>query len=227
MTIQDQPEIRRSILTYLKQNRTASIAELSAHLSVTYEAVRQQIVQMEREGWISGRLQRRESKGAGRPVSRYSLTTAGDHLFPKQYDLLAVELIETVGEQIGREALRGVLSALTEARVREWMPRMDGRSLAERIELLKNFYLEEDPYMEVDSADGVLRLVERNCPFLNVASHHPTLCSVTVSTLARLLGVKVVREERFQSGDRRCVFRLMTDQPVDSASFNFEFESAV
>jgi len=227
MTIQDQPEIRRSILIYLKQHRASSIAELSAHLNVTYEAVRQQIVQMERDGWITGRLQRRASKGAGRPVSRYSLTTAGDHLFPKQYDVLAAELIETVGEQIGREALRGVLSALTDARVREWMPRMDGKSLTERIDLLKSFYLEDDPYMETEENGGALKLIERNCPFLNVASHHPVLCSVTVSTLARLLGVRVVREERFQSGDRRCVFKLMADHPVDPDSFGFEFESVV
>ena len=70
--------------------------------------------------------------------------------------------------------------------------------------------------MEVEEdADG-LRLIEHNCPFLNVAQHHPALCSVTINTLSRLLGVRVVREERFQTGNGLCAFRILADQPLAS-----------
>jgi predicted ArsR family transcriptional regulator len=54
---------------------------------------------------------------------------------------------------------------------------------------------------------------ERNCPFLNVARAHPAICSVSVNTLERLLGFRVIREQRFQAGDGRCVFRVQLDQP--------------
>ncbi|HSN18470.1 MAG TPA: DNA-binding protein, partial [Gammaproteobacteria bacterium] len=67
-------------------------------------------------------------------------------------------------------------------------------------------------------------LVERNCPYLNVAMRMPRLCSVTVSTLIRLLGVRVVREERFQDGHRRCVFRVLADEPMDVKKFRFALE---
>jgi predicted ArsR family transcriptional regulator len=66
--------------------------------------------------------------------------------------------------------------------------------------------------------------VENNCPFLNVAAQQPALCSVTVSTLTRLLGLQVTREERFQSGHGRCVFRVHTDKPVNTKGLKFHWE---
>lgn len=70
-----------------------------------------------------------------------------------------------------------------------------------------------------------LSLIEHNCPFFNVAKRRPVLCSVTVSMLTRLLGYRVVREERFQNGDGRCVFRVLLDQPIDDSSFKFALEA--
>jgi predicted ArsR family transcriptional regulator len=216
-------EIRRAILHMLKTERAATIAEIAGRLNVTYEAVRQQLAQIEAEGWITKSLRRSGQRNVGRPTSYYSLTPAGDHLFPKNYDLLASELLSTITGQIGTEALGAILASLTESRVRKWEPMMHGLNLQERVLALKDFYLQDDPFTEMEaSADG-LRLTERNCPFLNVAGHHPALCSVTVSTLARLLGCRVVREERFQNGDQRCTFRILQDQPIDP-SFRFSLE---
>src|SRR4029077_19972848 len=86
---------------------------------------------------------------------------------------------------------------------------------------LKGIYDEDDAFTSVKKDARGYMLVERNCPFLNVALKRPRLCSITVSTLTRLLGVRVVREERFQDGDRRCVFRVLEDEPVDVRSFRF------
>jgi predicted ArsR family transcriptional regulator len=113
--------------------------------------------------------------------------------------------------------------------VRQWVPHLQDKSLLERLEALKGIYLEDDAYMDVDKDEtsGELRLVERNCPFLNVASRRPALCSVTVSTLSRLLGHTVTREKRFQDGDGRCVFRVHLDQPVNADIFRFAFEEEI
>jgi predicted ArsR family transcriptional regulator len=99
--------------------------------------------------------------------------------------------------------------------VRAWEPRTRGLNLPERVQALKAVYGDGDPYMEVEKVRGGFRLIERNCPFLNVAMERPALCSVTVSALSRLLGVRVVREERFQHGDGRCVFRVLTGEAAD------------
>ncbi|MCG8432716.1 MAG: DNA-binding protein, partial [Gammaproteobacteria bacterium] len=60
-------------------------------------------------------------------------------------------------------------------------------------------------------------------PFLNVAMKEPRLCSLTISTMKRLLGVEVERTDRFQNGDGRCVFRIHANKPV-AKKFRFAWE---
>ena len=52
----------------------------------------------------------------------------------------------------------------------------------------------------------------------------PALCSTTVSTLTRLLGVRVVRRRKFQAGDGCCAFEVLLNEPIDPGEFRFEFE---
>ncbi len=50
---------------------------------------------------------------------------------------------------------------------------MRGLGLAERVSALKDVYGAGDPYMEVEKVRGGFRLIERNCPFLNIAMQRP------------------------------------------------------
>lgn len=217
---------RRSVLGFLKRGGSGGVADVAAHLRISYEGARQHLTQLEKEGLVEKRVVRPRRAGAGRPVARYLLSPAGDHLFPKSYDELTVELLDAVTDRLGARALKQVLRAFTDKRVREWAPRLAGSSLKERVAALQAIYGADDPYMSVETGRDGMRLIERNCPFLNVAVKRPALCSVTVSTLERLLGVKVVREERFQSGHGRCVFRVLSDRPVDTRRFRFALEPA-
>ena len=220
-------DVQQQILTFIKQQGQTTNAAIAEHLNVSYEAVRQQLRQLEIAQLVVSRKKGPEGQRVGRPTRVYTLSAAGDHLFPKAYDELAVELIDTLAAVLGPDALRQVLASFTDQKVRQWTPDLQDKSLLERLKALKGIYLEDDAYMEVDQDEvsGELRLVERNCPFLNVASRRPALCSVTVSTLIRLLGYKVTREKRFQDGDGRCVFRVHLDQPVNTNTFRFAFEA--
>jgi predicted ArsR family transcriptional regulator len=218
--------VQHDILACIKQQGEATNADIAGRLGVSYEAVRQQLRQLEAAQLVVSCRQRDEEQRAGRPTQVYALSPAGDHLFPKAYDDLAMALIDTLTSSLGPEALRQVLASFADENVRRWAPQLQDQSLPERLETLKGIYLEDDAYMEVDQDEsgGELRLVERNCPYLNVASRRPALCSVTVSTLSRLLGHTVTREKRFQDGDGRCVFRVHLDRPVDTGQFRFAFE---
>lgn len=216
-------EIRWSILLFLKQHSTSAIADIANHFQISYEAGRQHINQLEKQGWVARATEHRGKARAGRPTRRYALTQAGDHLFPKHYDSLSIEVIDALAK-LGPRALKQVLTTLTDNRVRAWAPALEGKSLEQRVRALKGVYFEGDPFMAVEIKGGAVRLIERNCPFLNVASQRPALCSVTISTLQRLLGVRVVREKRFQNGDGCCVFRIATRAPIDAKRFRFAFE---
>lgn len=195
-------------------------------LQLTGEAVRQQLLQLQREGWIEARLARGDERGrTGRPATRYRLTEAGDHLFPKRYDLLNVAVIDAVAEEFGADAARRVLERVCDDRVALAEPSIEGLPLAERVEALKSLYAEDDPFMEAAPVDDGYILVERNCPFFNTAMRRPALCSVSVNALTRLLGVRVERDQTFQAGAGKCVFHVYANEPVDVRAWKFRLES--
>jgi predicted ArsR family transcriptional regulator len=186
--------------------------------------VRQQLLQLHREGWVEANVERRAGRvRSGRPAASYRLSAAGDHLFPKHYDALAVAVIDAVTDEFGAEAAVRVLARVADDRVQAVAPSLRELALGERVDALKNWYLADDPYMEAERVGDDYRLIERNCPFYNTAMRRPALCSVSVNALTRLLGVRVEREEKFQNGDGRCVFRIHGNAAADpNAPFELE-----
>ncbi len=217
------PESRRAILLTLKREGPSTIARLAAGLELTGEAVRQQLLQLQREGWVEAKIARESERGrTGRPATRYSLTEAGDHLFPKNYDLLNVTVLDAIQNELGPEAAMRVLRRVTDERVAAAEGQVRGRPLEERVQALKSLYFESDPYMDVEPASDGFYLVERNCPYFNTAMRRPVLCNVSVNALTRLLGVRVEREQRFQNGDGRCVFHVHANEPAEGTEFRVE-----
>lgn len=215
------PEARRTLLQTIKQQGVVTIAGLAKQLNLTKEAARQQLQLLQELNLVQS--ESRKPKGAGRPTLQYSLSNHGEHLFPKHYDQLTLQLVDTMQKELGSEQLKKVLSAVSSQQVQQWQEKMSGLTLKQKLETLRDFYFQNDPFTEVVEDEQGLWLIEKNCPFLNLASERPALCSVTVSTLMRLLGVKVVREKRFQDGDGCCAFHIFANQPV-SDTFLFEFE---
>lgn len=211
-------EPRRAMLTALKARGPLTINELAAEIGITYEAVRQHLGLLELEGWIDRRLLR-DACSRGRPRSVYLLTNAGDHLFPKEYEDLAVALLDAAADRLGPEALHALLEDMVRRKVEIWEPRLEGRTLEERVRALQGIYLADDPFCRTEMGkSGGLQLVEMNCPFLEVAQRRPALCSVTVSVLRRLLSHEVVRAERFQTGHGRCVFQVLGDVTAEAGA---------
>lgn len=208
-----------ALLQVLKRRGPLTIRALAAELDITYEAVRQQMAELLRAGWVrSGKAVAHRSGDHGfnrpGPASReYRLSAAAEHLFPKRYDELSAELVQYVHQSFGGAGVVEILARMTDARVRRWAPLLKGLSVREKVRALSALYEDKDAYMQVDWREGSPALIEHNCPFFNVAQKHPAICSVSVNTLERLLGCRVVREQSFQAGHGRCVFRLRLEEP--------------
>jgi predicted ArsR family transcriptional regulator len=219
-----------ALLQVLKRRGPLTIRELAGELDITYEAVRQQITELVRTGWVAASGADAGRSGGDRsgrkpgPASRqYRLSTAAEPLFPKHYDALSTELVQHVRECFGGAGVVEILARMTEARVRHWAPLLQGLSLKEKLKALSALYGDKDAYMRLEWRESAPALIEHNCPFFKVAQKHPAICSVSVNTLERLLGCKVVREERFQTGHGRCVFRVRPDEPhPQDAAFTLE-----
>lgn len=211
------PKTRREVLHLLKQRGRATIVELAQALHMTHEGVRAHVVQLQKGGWISAEcepLAAPDEQPAGRPPVQYCLTVAGDHAFPKHYDDLTVLLLDALLATADEQAVNDVLATVTDIRVDAIAARAKSASFEDRLNALASIYLENDPFVEVVHRNGDRVLVERNCPFLNVALQRPAICSTTVSAMRRLLGHEVVRERRFQDGEARCEFRVLMNEPV-------------
>src|SRR6185295_11902566 len=73
ISVDQLPDSRRAILLALKRQGPSTIAQLAHQLQLTGEAVRQQLLQLQREGWIESRVARGDERGrTGRPATRYN-----------------------------------------------------------------------------------------------------------------------------------------------------------
>jgi predicted ArsR family transcriptional regulator len=214
-------DARKALLAALKQARRATIPQLAETLNVTTEAVRQQLNHLQRDGWVTsdcGPGDDPEGRVPGRPAAEYCLSSRAEDLFPKDYATLAVTLFDELADA------ESTLATITDARVAKASPHSKKTSLADRIDQLQSIYFEDDPYTTVERSDRGYRLIERNCPYLGFAAQRPLFCSTTVSALRRLTGVEVVREQRFQDGDGRCVFHAYADAPLPASRLKRSFE---
>lgn len=219
-----EADIRMRILRLVKAGGSCSIGAIAKRLRVSHEGARKQVAALETNGWLT-REPGPETGKRGRPQEEYRVTAAGDRVLPKAYERLSSDLIAGVAAAGGPSSVRQVLSALADMRVAAWQPLLAGLPAEAKLERLRGLYLKDDPFMSVEKRDGDLILIERNCPFLDVAMEHPALCSLSVSTLERLLGHPVSRVEKFQSGNGRCVFRIRLGESLREPPFRLETEA--
>lgn len=218
------PESRRRILLLLKHRGRATTTELAQELGVSHEAVRRHLIQLGQEGVIKPECQEDEDDGrvSGRPPVAYCLTPEGDHFFPKRYAELATLFLDAISDGASGEV--EVLSRVTKLRISRLGASGEGE-LKNRVRALQNVYLDRDPYLDIRREGNDYLIVEKNCPFLSVALERPVICSTTVSLMREVLGLEVVREERFQDDDGRCTFRVMSDRAISARRRRrFEFE---
>jgi predicted ArsR family transcriptional regulator len=57
-------------------------------------------------------------------------------------------------------------------------------------------------------ADGVIRLIERNCAIHHVAADNGAACQAELDLFREILGPDVERETHIAAGDRCCTYRI-------------------
>ena len=132
------PATRRKLLEYLKREDGATSDAIAAALGITASAARQHLSALTTDGLIQFE---RERIGPGRPTHRYSLTTAGDALFPRNYVDLTNELlgyVEDNGELLARIFDKRGLARLARAR-----GRVEGLAFGDKVAVVARI-LDED-----------------------------------------------------------------------------------
>ena len=100
---------RGKIVGALRERRSVSAFDLAALFGLSPNAIRQQLVVLERDGLIAGRSVRR---GKTKPTVEYSLTAEAERYFPQRYDKMLNAVLREIREAGGEDAVQAVFDRI-------------------------------------------------------------------------------------------------------------------
>lgn len=177
--------------------------QLAGELAITSMGVRRHLTTLERDGLVRVRVQR---QAAGRPTFVYSLTDEGLDTFPRNYHLLATQLLDAARTRSGESSVQTLFAGRMDQLYNQYEPRMRGKDLAGRVAELARIQ-EEAGYMAVwEKVEGGYLLKEQNCAIYRVACQFQDACQYELELFRRLLDADLERVEHQVKGDRACTY---------------------
>ena len=196
---------RQQIVDYLRRHGRATVKELDTHLGLTSTGVRQHLTVLEREGLVDAQEERGH---VGRPAFVYRLTDEGDALYPKNYDQLANILLEEVREVAGGQVLQTLLRRTATRFAEPYRARLEGRSLAERVQEASKIVQERGSLSEVVQDGDSWLIKQYTCPFPKVAEENSCVCALDVEFIRQLVGADARISTSLLRGDDCCTYRI-------------------
>lgn len=195
------------IVTELRRRHSASAIDLAVSFGISTNAVRQQLLTLERDGYVVERSVRR---GPTKPTLEYSLAPAADALFPQQYDKMLNAVLTEVRASLGVSALETVLGKLGDRaaakyRAKLTAPDIRGRTF-ELAALLRANGVEADV---VETPGGGIELREHHCPYGQTVGKHPEVCAIIHTVLHDTVSPQTRQIESIATGGDACRFEIV------------------
>ena len=195
---------RGEILTALKMSQPLTTKELADKFGVTPNALRRHLKELENEGIV--RYQR-EIRGVGGPVFAFSLTDAGEALFPRGYERALSEILDLVREQQGDEGIVQLFQRRWEEIARVARPELERLPVEQRATRLAELLTSLGYMAEARPVAGALPvLTEHNCAIRLIAERFPEVCAAEERFIADLLGAPVTRQAHIAKGANCCEY---------------------
>jgi predicted ArsR family transcriptional regulator len=197
-------ESSRGRIVGLLRAESLTIDELASKLGITANAVRAQIVPMERDGLV----QRVATRGTTRPASVYGLTLDAEKLLSRAYIPFLTQLVQVFTnalpaeqvEQLMRDAGRALAAELGIAP----NPAHHMRSRVESASELLNREL--GAVTRVEDGDRY-RIRGAGCPLAAITGKHPAVCLAIEGLVTEAVGAPS-RECCDRDGPPRCCFEI-------------------
>lgn len=183
--------------------------QLAGELGITSMGVRRHLITLERDGLVEIRTRRQP---AGRPTFVYHLTERGYDTFPRNYALLATQLLDTAQSRGGKHEIEGLFAGRMDQLVAQYEPRMQGKDLAGRVTELARIQDENGYMAKWEKVDGGFLLREQNCAIYRVACRFQEACQYEIELFRRLLNADITRVEHQVKGDLACTYMVRETQ---------------
>jgi predicted ArsR family transcriptional regulator len=196
---------RGKIVGALRSRGAASAFDLASEFALSPNAIRQQLVILERDGLVAGKSVRR---GKTKPTHEYSLTPQADRYFPQAYDRMLGAVLREVRLSGGDAGVAQIFDGIAKRAVDKMAPALEGKSTLERLEAIADNIRGSGVAVEVEEHDGTIVLREHNCPYANVVSEHPECCTVIHTMLDEVVSPEVKQTESLATGGAECRFEV-------------------
>lgn len=196
---------RGRIVEELRQRRSASAVDLAQVFGLSPNAIRQQLVVLERDGLVVEKSVRR---GRTKPTYEFSLTPEAEKLFPQHYDKMLSAVLREVKEQFGKEGVAKVFDGITKRTVAKVKQQVNAPGTEDKFKQLTQVLRQGGVVAEYSLIDGGFELREHNCPYSEVVKEHPEVCSVIHHVLDETIGGTHVQTESIATGGNECRFEV-------------------
>ncbi len=195
---------RGKILGLLRE-RDWTVRDLAGRLGLTKNAIRAQLVILEREGLV----RRGGSQiGTRKPHVVYSLTEDATHAFPNAYGPVLRQLVGVLSAKLSPQSLLAYLRELGRQLAAE--PAQSARDKSprqrRRIALEALASLGGEASLRTHN-DGEL-IEGRSCPLAAVTGPYPQACVIAQTILAEIIG-QTVQESCVHGAKPRCRFQIL------------------
>jgi predicted ArsR family transcriptional regulator len=197
--------VRRRIAEILKEQGSATVAELADELGMAQVSVRHHLDILVGEDLVESAGVRRRD-GAGRPSQIYALTPAADQLFPHRHDALAGDILSEMKAILPGVEVRGVFLRMAEKASHEAPARIPGQALEQRLNEVTSFLTKRGYNARWEVHDGRYAIYACNCPYSGVSHHHHELCLMDQALMEHLIPGVVRVESQALDGASHCTY---------------------
>jgi predicted ArsR family transcriptional regulator len=212
------PTRRQIYLLCRTEERGTTAAEVAERFSLHPNVARHHLDKLAAGGYLDVHVERAEGGGAGRPSKHYRVSAASEGepfelggpstdlivtLLARALALLPKEQAEALAEQVGEEHGRQLAAAMS--------PVEGSRSRRAAMQAVADAFTAHGFAAHAEArGNGVLAIINDQCPFGNVAAEHPVICAVdrgmVRGMLAGLYGDTMPETESSRAlGDDMCV----------------------
>ena len=202
---------RGKIVSELRRRGSASAADLARSFGLSPNAVRQQLMVLERDGLVAETSVRR---GPTKPTYEFSLTPDADRLFPHGYDKMLNAVLRELREQFGNAAVERVFDGLSKRAIERARLEVTADEPEQRVAQLTEMLRRSGVVAEYSLIDGGFALHEHNCPYSNTAKENPEVCQVIHHVIDETLGGEHAQTESLAHGGKECRFELRPKEMV-------------
>ncbi len=202
---------RDKILQTLLRKPRSTINGLAEAVGINPISARHHLTNLQMEGLVEAQEERH---GVGRPRLAYILTDEGMERFPTSYIRLTTRLLTQMKETMPGPVVAKLFSQIAEDLASEYSNDMQGLSMEERLDFVKEMLGQEGFTVVWEKKNGQYHIHEISCPYYQIGIAHPEVCTVDQTLISKMLALPANKVQCILDGAAHCTYVV---QPAEVA----------